>query len=778
MKINRRQLLSVAGSVAVTHNPAWPKEPISLDRGVTSKPIFAQIPIGGGGYVTGMDIAPDGTIVGRVDVFGAYLNNTADMGRWTPLITATTVPSSLYGFAKGNSGGSYTDFAGFGGGVYEIRIAPSNTSVMYMLWGVGPMGVLLVTTNKGATWTQMSKFPSLTNSNGGYQNDANSGLPRVFQKKMAVDPNNENILYIGTPVNGLYVTTNGTSGNSATFSQVSDIPAGTSRNGICAIAFDSTSKIMDRATQRIIACSYGNGVYETTNGGSSWAEAGSGVTSQCCDGIFSEGAYYAATGFGGTGVQIYVNSGSAGNGKWYDGGGNSPTAIAINPSDPTWICGWGNGGGNLDQGVISGTSISWKGPYWHSGGNPNVPPSDAGWIANTRPGYPKFPVNNWAGGGIFFDPTKNKLPAARIWMSWGYGMSYFDMPTKTEIWSSEVALNNRVVGIENMVTTQIASAPGYDVVLGIEDNQIFQVKSLSIPPSSSTPQLGNRYYLSATWSIDWSQSLRGLIVALSSGYYVGKANYTSYSTDGGSTWGLFSRAPFFVDGGDITCAGLGQFSALTVGKTSPVYWTGNAWAPSSGAPSVAYVTSKFNNTKVLANDAAGSMYLTGPSIGLYKSINGGQAWSKIDGTVVTTATYISALKAVPGNAQYLFYSNGYREGGPYPTGQAFYKRISDSGPWVKVRNVNDVFCFGFGATYPGYNYPTLWFLGFVNNRGSGYKWGLWRSRDLGENDWTWITDWPGGNVDTPRCISGDMNDHTKVYIGYVGTSFMYGSGVF
>jgi hypothetical protein len=786
MGISRRQLILVGGgAVAVASKPAWPQGPLPLNGGATSGSTFGQIPIGGGGYVTGMDLAADGTIVGRVDVFGAYLNNTSNIdntsnvGNWAPLITATSVPSSLFGFANGDSGGTYVDFAGHGGGVYEIRIAPSNTNVMYMLWGAGPTGVMLVTTNKGATWTQMSNFPLLTFFNRGYQNDANSGLSRLFQKKIAVDPKNENIVYIGTPANGLYVTTNGTNGASATFTQITGVPAGTSRNGVCAVAFDPTSSIVGRTTQHIIACSYGNGVYETTNGGSSWALAGSGGPTECCDGIFSGGVYYAATGHAGTGVQIYANSGSAGNGKWYDGGGNALTAIAINPFDLTWICGWGNGGGNLHQGVISGTSISWQGPYWYSGGNPNVPPSDAGWIANTMPGYPSsFPPSNyWAGGGIFFDPTIDKLPEARIWMSWGYGMSYLDMPSKTEAWDSKLALNNRVVGIENMVATQIASAPGYDVVVGVEDNQIFRIVSLSAPPSSSISQLGNRNYNCTTWSMDWSQSVQGLIVALSSGYYIRNTNYTSYSMNGGATWTAFSPTPFSVDGGDITCARSGQFCALTVGTAAPVYWTGSAWATSSGAPSVGYITSKWNNTKVLANDAAGSMYLTGPSVGLYKSTNGGQTWSKIDGTVLTTSTYISALKAVPGKAQYLFYSNGYHESGPYPTRQAFYRRTSDSGPWAAVRNVNDVFCFGFGAVYPGYTYPTLWLLGFVNKGGAGYRWGLWRSRDLGVSDWTWITNWPWGNVDAPRCMSGDMNDHMKVYIGYMGTSFVYGSGL-
>jgi hypothetical protein len=327
-----------------------------------------------------------------------------------------------------------------------------------------------------------------------------------------------------------------------------------------------------------------------------------------------------------------------------------------------------------------------------------------------------------------------------------------------------------------MVARQIASAPGYDPVVAVEDQQIFRIASLSTPPSSSTPQLGNRKYNCATWSMDWSESVPGLIVALSSGYYVGNINYTSYSTSGGATWILFSREPFSIDGGDITCARSGQFCAIGVGTQAPAYWTGSAWAASSGAPAAGYVTSKWNNSKVLANDAAGSMYLIVPNGGTYKSTNGGRTWSEIDSTVIFLSSYNCKLQAVPGNAQSLFFTSGYDQGQTYP-GNSFWKRTSDAGKWAPVSNVKSVFCFGFGAVAPGYTYPSLWLMGFVNKGGAGYKWGLWRSRDLGASDWTWITDWPGGHIDMPTCMSGNMNNYRRVYIGYVGTSFMYGEGI-
>ena len=101
-------------------------------------PAFASIPIGGGGYVTGMSMANDGTMVVRVDVGTAYVSTTskksAALQGWTNVITASSMPSGSWGFASGNAGGAYIDTTGGALGPYEIVIAPQNSQVMYMLW--------------------------------------------------------------------------------------------------------------------------------------------------------------------------------------------------------------------------------------------------------------------------------------------------------------------------------------------------------------------------------------------------------------------------------------------------------------------------------------------------------------------------------------------------------------------------------------------------------------------------------------------------------------------
>ena len=105
----------------------------------------------------------------------------------------------------------------------------------------------------------------------------------MWGQKMAIDPNNPNIVYVGTGANGLFVTTNG--GN--TWSSVSGVPTATSDGngkypGITGILFDPAN------TNIIFAASYGNGVYETTNGGTSWSKLSGGPGSVDTRGDFEQ----------------------------------------------------------------------------------------------------------------------------------------------------------------------------------------------------------------------------------------------------------------------------------------------------------------------------------------------------------------------------------------------------------------------------------------------------------------------------------------------------------
>src|ERR1700676_4660354 len=66
---------------------------------------WQTLKVGAGGFITGIDIAPDGTMVARTDTYGAYIWNGT---QWQQLVTSTSIPTADVGLNNN-------------AGVYEIR---------------------------------------------------------------------------------------------------------------------------------------------------------------------------------------------------------------------------------------------------------------------------------------------------------------------------------------------------------------------------------------------------------------------------------------------------------------------------------------------------------------------------------------------------------------------------------------------------------------------------------------------------------------------------------
>ena len=125
---------------------------------------WQNLDIGAGGQATGIDVAPNDTMVIRNDTYGAYIWNGT---QWQQLVTSTSMPAA---FVTPNNN-AVTE------GVYEIRIAPSNTNILYMEYE----GYLFKSTNDGTTWTQTS-FALVSGE------DANNSTYKFDGQKMAVIP--------------------------------------------------------------------------------------------------------------------------------------------------------------------------------------------------------------------------------------------------------------------------------------------------------------------------------------------------------------------------------------------------------------------------------------------------------------------------------------------------------------------------------------------------------------------------------------------------------------
>lgn len=126
---------------------------------------WADLKVGAGGFIRGMDIAPDGTKVIRTDTYGAYVWTGM---QWQQLVTAASMPDSAR-------------VVGSGSGVYEIRVAPSNTHRFYMFFN----NHIYRSEDRGANWVNTA-----------------------FAPKSGTTAGKTNKIYVGSMGNGVYVSSN------------------------------------------------------------------------------------------------------------------------------------------------------------------------------------------------------------------------------------------------------------------------------------------------------------------------------------------------------------------------------------------------------------------------------------------------------------------------------------------------------------------------------------------------------------------------------------------
>ena len=690
---------------------------------------WQTLDVGAGGFVRGIDIAPNGTMVARTDTYGAYLWNGT---KWVQLVTSTSMPAA---FVAAN-----VDSGNTGQGVYEIQIADSNTQIFYMMYD----GYVFKSTNQGTTWTQTSFAQVSANPNDNFAQ---------YGQKMAVDPNNPNIVYVGTPLKGLFVTTNG----GTTWQQVSQVPVSALDSngdgdspGITGILFDpAIGGVVNGVTQTIFAESNGNGVYESTNGGASWAKLSGGPTTVTNAAVSSTGVYYATDG---TNLWIFAN------GKWTEPAvamnGMGIQAIAVNPSNPNEIV-LVSPAGYLDVSYNAGAT--WSGVDWDSNA---VNSTDIPWLkaANEASSGNFLDI-----GGVVFNP----LVPNQIIASAGTGVWNASVPQGLTGYTP-ITWNDQSIGIEQLVANEIIVPPGGNPVVASWDRPFFYISNLNAYPSTYGPV--NSVNINAGWSVDYASSNPSFIAGL--------IDYGAavYSTNGGQTWTSFASSPTFpgyANGGTIA-ASTPENIILAPGDGVQPYYTlngGQTWNPItlpgvtswSGFEGSYYLDERsVTADRVLAN----TFYLLYPGQGVFETTNGGASWAKVySGDITPFDWYNNELMSVPGEAGNLFFTGGQQGTAQPDTQEPFMRSTNGGATWTAVPNVLEVTCFGFGAAAPGQSYPAIYIVGWVNN-----VYGIWQSINNAQS-WTQIGTYPNSSLDTIKTISGDPNIYGQVYVGFQGSGY-------
>ena len=227
--------------------------------------------IGGGGFITGGQVAADGTKFFRTDTSGAYLYDDAT-GRLSQIVPRN-LPAGVNVFLNGT-------------GVYEAMIAPSNSKRLMAAYNDALYG----STDGGDTFTLLKS---------GFTFDSNSNAMRTYERHGQIDPQNPSHILFGDQV-GLYRSTDG----GMTWNLASGVAASSALHGDTAgfsgIAFNPRSALTNGNSSEAIA-STGGTFFRTTDGGSSWSDisAGGPADEPTMAEYDAHGDYYVAVSQGG-----------------------------------------------------------------------------------------------------------------------------------------------------------------------------------------------------------------------------------------------------------------------------------------------------------------------------------------------------------------------------------------------------------------------------------------------------------------------------------------------
>lgn len=708
--------------------------------------------VGAGGWLTGFDQHADGTLVCRCDTYGGwiYKPETSD---WAQLVTTDSMPAADQRIDNQD-------------GIYEIAIAPSNSSRFWMAYN----RKVYKSDNKGANWTLATGtgYPAITYL------PANDGRQRMNGPKLAIDPLDEDIVYLGTMDDGLLRTLDG----GTNWGVLTDVPVGTGTAGandpgVTGIIFDPTSAAISGRTATLWASSHGNGYYLSIDGGDSWAKPTGGPATSV------ERPCFTTTGvlwcFDKAGANLYRYMSGAWAAITASATSQGGHTIACDPFDANRVI-LATEGGILQESVNASDAT----PTFTSlafGVVSTESSADIPWLENGYFNYVGSPY--MSNGDMRFHPTtQNKLMFSEGIGFWTTTLS----PGFTTIsWTSMSK------GIEQLVANHICATDNGKLHLAAWDRPVWTI---------TNPETYQSAYFLKDTQIDNCNAINYSVADPNVACAVGQRQ-SGKTLNGGSDWTEFATYPTWGSGqGEIALGSATNFVWCPASKRQPAFTTdgGDTWALITRPAEILDDTSDdgwggFNNgqflTKhILAADGvtANKFYLYNYLKGVFVSTDSGNNWTlDYSGRLIPTSGFNDKFKSVPGKAGHLWCTAGpYSVGNPitdYATPVGAFKRSVDAGvTWSTISDVLEVYDFGFGTAASGASYPTLYIIGFVNS-----VFGIYYSTDVSDTpgalSWTKISDgFPLNSLDQLTSIDAHKQRFGEVYIGFKGSGLAYSDG--
>ncbi|HTC20338.1 MAG TPA: carbohydrate-binding protein, partial [bacterium] len=573
----------------------------------------------GGGFISGIEASPaqQGLIYARTDVGGAYRWNDST-STWTPL-------TDMFPMSQGN----YL-------GIESLAPDPQNANNVYAAAGMyltgNGNGVILSSTNQGSSWTiNTIGVPMGGNATG-----------RGMGERLAVDPNLDSVLFFGSPNNGLWKSTN----SAASWTQVTAFPTdGDANYGLSLVVFDGQGGTSGTASATIFvgvaaAAGAGTNLYESTNGGTSWAEVTGGPT-----GLFPRHASLGPDGnlwvaFGNdygpynvrnvtlsgqiwkynvaaktwTNVTPAANwSGNAGNVSVDAENAQHAIISTLDNYAPDKVLATTNGGTAWT--VIANPDAGYGGPWSVYNVNGAQYLYFGGTSVGTGP-------TNWV-DALALDPFNSN----RAFHGSGEGLF---VSTNTEATGAPAAITWTFddSGLEETVPLWVPSSVNFSATYGFLSavGDVSGTRNTSLTAPSASGMYSNPVFANCN-ALDFAESNPNDFVRV--GNSGTTTSDTAYSTNNGQTWTPWGSAPpgYTTDNEMQSVAVAAGGSTVVVspvsGKGNPAYATsfGGAWTACSGLPSGAIVASDRSN---------GATFYGTSGATLYESTNGGKTFATVN----------------------------------------------------------------------------------------------------------------------------------------------------
>lgn len=690
-----------------------------------------QVKIGGGGYVTGIDIAPSGDMVCRTDGAGAY---RWDGSRWVSVTNMNSLAAILL---LGQQWGS---------GVIEICISPSAPLTFYMMFaGIGAglsasSGFVLRSDDAGTTWAQVLSY----DGTGGNANDSS----RIMGPKLAIDPAASDVVYVGTPKNGVYVTTDG----GCIWSQIPDsvIPfCATAHKGAFpghpGMRFDPNSPLIQGRTSVIYMPSYGRGVYRSQDAGQTWLRLSGGPATVCRAKVGAGGTYFCAANDTPSGT-AWKHKGGWTNITSHSGTTGGGSAIIPDPADATDMrILAANSGGSIaastDGGLTYGKAIKCT----RAAG-------DVPWLAFTNENFMSL-------GDMAFDANGDLIFAEGI----GVWRTQFSWPGPAVIvWQSMTAC------IENMLVTSICCPPGRDALVTVLDRCGFGIGNPEAYLHYNHPDAIKS--IRPGFQVDYATDDPNFVVLTNSGWC---GTYGFFSDNGGldGTWQPIPQMPPNIGtlSGFIAAASATNWVSGVNGKNPQVTFDGgNSWTE------ITTIGTAWNGHQVCADKTAVGTFYAWQIAGktLYRSTDGGLTWEAQCHSLAAAFELIS----VPGSPGHLFAAAGNTGGSGQHPGPGHLEFSSDGGAtWMQVGPgvVKEPASIAVGARECRWQpYLTIYYIGY--NSG---EYGVWQAQDFDPvavtATWTKLSNSPKATMSRMIRVGASLDMFGLVYVAAMGNSLFY-----